>query len=123
MKRSIPLILIFLFAATGCDASSSTSPASISEKASAIDSQSREQLGVSLAALSMLTHVVPGRFFPKDMLVEDGQWERFKELEAAGYVTIAESPGLPDGSASGMAMVSIGLTARGSEIRSVLYGP
>jgi len=88
-----------------------------------LDSESRARLGVGLLALSLLGDAGPGRFFPKQMLVDNGDWEAYRDLETAGFVVLDESLGLPDGSAAGVEFVSIELTPTGQKLKDAMSGP
>jgi hypothetical protein len=95
----------------------------IASRATAINAQSKSQLGVGLIALSLIVDAGPGHFFPKDMLVQNGSWLKYKELERAGYITLKVSDGLPDGSAAGTEFVTVVLTGKGQKLRAALLRP
>lgn len=88
-----------------------------------LNTQSKAMLGVSLLALSLLENAGPGRFFPKEMLVESGSWDHYQELEARGLITLNVSNGLPDGSVANTEIVAVSLTALGEELKAALHKP
>jgi hypothetical protein len=120
-KISIALILLAL--AFGTSAKEAGPPKDLANRAATLDAQSRSALGVGILALSLLDNTGPNLHFPKEMLSQIGTWSRYQELERAGYVTLTESTGLPDGSAPGTQFVAIVLTAKGQQLRDALRKP
>ena len=90
--------------------------------ARALDARSRDSLGVGIRHLSLLLQASPNGFFRKETLEHEGSWSLLKDLEAKGFITIAESSQLPDGQRMGNAVVSFSATPKGQAIIAAIKG-
>jgi len=62
-----------------------------------LNEASIEWLGISLDALSYLLQSGDGSYVPKDYVESANRIPLIRELEGAGFVTVEERVGLPDG--------------------------
>ncbi len=89
---------------------------SLSDEVFLLSDISKERIGVSLAALTVLSYWAPGTFQPLDYLQRSGRIELMEELERKGFAVIHESDGLPDGTQKGTRQIRLEPTKSGLEV-------
>ena len=93
---------------------------SLSSSTRALDSRSRESLGIGIRQLSLLLQAGPNEFFRKETLEQNGSWALLKDLESKGFVAITEASKLPNGHPMGNSVVSFSTTAKGQAVIAAL---
>lgn len=86
------------------------------DKISTLDAASKEWLGVSLAAIVLLSNTGPYSYVPLSHLEETGKIQLVRELELAGYIAIHNSVGLPDGQEPDETFLNLKPTEKGLEV-------
>lgn len=92
----------------------------VERKINILNQSAKDSLGISLSALSYLMTASPTSYKPKWAVERFGESQLISELEKAGYISVSEHHGLPDGKNSEEIYVRIIPLKTGKEVQRCL---